>query len=184
MVWHFSYVYALYIKNNFFQLLMVYLITVSPSSEMIIEAALCKSVLKPLREAVYNGLKDIHSCAGNLKKLKENQQVVQGTTTTDLGVTTSVPEMAIMEKIQTKLGNLHQEYSPQKKIDLLLKTCKIIYESMSVGSPGGFLLEYCELETLMNVQLILYVSFVFCIHIFRSHDVSIKLNITNISAFF
>ncbi|KAF4102376.1 hypothetical protein G5714_017176 [Onychostoma macrolepis] len=104
--------------------------------EMIIEAALCKSVLKPLREAVYNGLKDIHSRAGDLKKLKENQQVVQGTTTTDLGVITSVPEMAIMEKIQTKLGNLHQEYSPQKKIDLLLKTCKIIYESMSVGSPG------------------------------------------------
>uniref|UniRef100_A0A673M036 Ras and Rab interactor 3-like n=1 Tax=Sinocyclocheilus rhinocerous TaxID=307959 RepID=A0A673M036_9TELE len=104
--------------------------------EMIIEAALCKSVLKPLRESVYNGLRDIHSRAGNLKKLKENQQVVQGTTTTDLGVTTSVPEMAVMEKIQTKLGNLHQEYSPQKKIDLLLKTCKIIYESMSVGCPG------------------------------------------------
>ncbi|KAK2878450.1 hypothetical protein QQF64_011504 [Cirrhinus molitorella] len=104
--------------------------------EMIIEAGLCKSVLKPLREAVYNGLKDIHSRTGNLKKLKENQQVVQGTTTTDLGVTTSVPETAIMEKIQTKLGNLHQEYSPQKKIDLLLKTCKIIYESMSVGCPG------------------------------------------------
>ncbi|XP_016400215.1 ras and Rab interactor 3-like isoform X2 [Sinocyclocheilus rhinocerous] len=104
--------------------------------EIITEAALCKSVLKPLREAVYNGLKDIHSRTGNLKKLKENQQVVQGTTTTDLGVTTSVPEMAVMEKIQTKLGNLHQEYSPQKKIDLLLKTCKIIYESMSVGCPG------------------------------------------------
>uniref|UniRef100_A0A672R4Q2 Ras and Rab interactor 3 n=1 Tax=Sinocyclocheilus grahami TaxID=75366 RepID=A0A672R4Q2_SINGR len=104
--------------------------------EIITEAALCKSVLKPLREAVYNGLKDIHSHTGNLKKLKENQQVVQGTTTTDLGVTTSVPEMAVMEKIQTKLGNLHQEYSPQKKIDLLLKTCKIIYESMSVGCPG------------------------------------------------
>ncbi|XDV43433.1 hypothetical protein PO909_011916 [Leuciscus waleckii] len=104
--------------------------------EIIIEAALCKSVLKPLREAVYNGLKDIHSRAGNLKKLKENQQVVQGTTTTDLGIITSVPENAIMDKIQAKLSNLHQEYSPQKKIDLLLKTCKMIYESMSVGSPG------------------------------------------------
>lgn len=117
-----------------------------PSSEIIIEAALCKSVLKPLREAVYNGLKDIHSRAGNLKKLKENQQVVQGTTTTDLGIITSVPENAIMEKIQAKLSNLHQEYSPQKKIDLLLKTCKMIYESMSVGSPGGFDFKCCELE--------------------------------------
>ncbi|XP_051578680.1 ras and Rab interactor 3-like [Myxocyprinus asiaticus] len=104
--------------------------------EIIIEVALCKSVLKPLRETVYNKLKDIHSRAGNLKKLKENQQVVLGTTTTDLGVTTSVPEIAVMEKIQAKLGNLHQEYSPQKKIDMLLKTCKIIYESMTVGCPG------------------------------------------------
>lgn len=124
----------------------VYVYLFSPSSEIIIEAALCKSVLKPLREAVYNGLKDIHSRAGNLKKLKENQQVVQGTTTTDLGIITSVPENAIMDKIQTKLSNLHQEYSPQKKIDLLLKTCKMIYESMSVGSPGEFDLKCCELE--------------------------------------
>ncbi|XP_072546002.1 ras and Rab interactor 3 isoform X2 [Salminus brasiliensis] len=104
--------------------------------EIIIEAALCKSVLKPLREPVYNSLKDIHSRGGTLKRLKENQQIVLGTTTTDLGVTTSVPDTPIMEKIQVKLGNLHQEYSPQKKIDLLLKTCKNIYESMSVGCPG------------------------------------------------
>lgn len=110
--------------------------------EIIIEVAICKSVLKPLREAVYNGLKDIHSHAGNLKKLKENQQVVLGSTTTDLGVNTSIPEMAIMDKIHIKLGNLHKEYSPQKKIDLLLKTCKIIYESMSVGSQGGFKKNY------------------------------------------
>ncbi|KAF5901742.1 ras and Rab interactor 3-like, partial [Clarias magur] len=104
--------------------------------EIIIEASLYKSVLKPLREAIYNGLRDIHSRAGNLKKLKENQLTVLGTTTTDLGVTTCVPDSPVMEKIQGKLGNLHQEYSPQKKIDLLLKTCKIIYESMSVGCPG------------------------------------------------
>ena len=93
-------------------------------------------MLKPLREAVYNGLKDIHSHAGTMKRLREHQQIVLGTTTTDLGVTTGVPDTPIMEKIQVKLGNLHQEYSPQKKIDLLLKTCKIIYESMSVGCPG------------------------------------------------
>ncbi|KAF4083780.1 hypothetical protein AMELA_G00121280 [Ameiurus melas] len=104
--------------------------------EIIIEASLYKSVLKPLREAIYNGLRDIHSRTSTLKKLKENQQILLGTTTTDLGVTTCVPDSPVMEKIQGKLGNLHQEYSPQKKIDLLLKTCKIIYESMSVGCPG------------------------------------------------
>lgn len=63
------------------------------------EAALCKAVLKPLREAVYSGLKDIHSRGGGLKRLRENQSVVLGTTTTDLGVTTSVPEIPVMEKV-------------------------------------------------------------------------------------
>uniref|UniRef100_A0A3B3SU55 Ras and Rab interactor 3 n=2 Tax=Paramormyrops kingsleyae TaxID=1676925 RepID=A0A3B3SU55_9TELE len=31
---------------------------------------------------------------------------------------------------------LHKEYSPEKKISILLKTCKVIYESMSVSCPG------------------------------------------------
>ncbi|XP_062325603.1 ras and Rab interactor 3 [Osmerus eperlanus] len=104
--------------------------------ESIVEAALCKSVLKPVREPVYSGLKELHTRTGSLKRLKENQALVLGTTSTDLGVTTSVPETPAMEKISAKLWNLHREYSPQRKIDLLLKTCKIIYESMSVGCPG------------------------------------------------
>ena len=107
---------------------------------MIIEAALCKSVLKPLRESIYTCLRDIHTRDGSLKSLRENQQVVLGTTSTDLGVTTSVPETPVMEKITQKLSRLHQEYSPQRKIDTLLKTCKIIYESMSAGSSGEFVM--------------------------------------------
>ncbi|KAK6304703.1 hypothetical protein J4Q44_G00252890 [Coregonus suidteri] len=105
--------------------------------EVIIEAALCKAMLKPLQEAVYSGLKNIYARDGCLKRLRENQSVVLGTTTTELGITTSIPETPVMEKIQLKLMTLHQEYSPQKKIDLLLKTCKIIYESMSIGCPAG-----------------------------------------------
>lgn len=41
-----------------------------------------------------------------------------------------------MEKISIKLNKLHLDYSPQRKIELLLKTCKIIYDSMSVSAPG------------------------------------------------
>ncbi|KAF7641950.1 hypothetical protein LDENG_00267850 [Lucifuga dentata] len=41
-----------------------------------------------------------------------------------------------MEKISIKLNNLHLEYSPQRKIEQLLKACKIIYDSMSVSCPG------------------------------------------------
>ncbi|KAJ0063064.1 hypothetical protein NL108_010962, partial [Boleophthalmus pectinirostris] len=104
--------------------------------ESIAEAALCKSVLKPLREPIYQCLEKLHSDSGSLEKLAQNQSIVLGSTTTALGVTTAVPETSSMEKISIKLSNLHLEYSPQRKIEMLLKACKIIYDSMSVSSPG------------------------------------------------
>ncbi|XP_029982947.1 ras and Rab interactor 3 [Sphaeramia orbicularis] len=104
--------------------------------ESIVEAALCKSVLKPLREPIYQSLEKLQNDNGSLSKVAQNQSVVLGSTTTALGITTAVPEASAMEKISIKLNNLHLEYSPQKKIELLLKTCKIIYDSMSVSSPG------------------------------------------------
>uniref|UniRef100_A0A3B5A107 Ras and Rab interactor 3-like n=1 Tax=Stegastes partitus TaxID=144197 RepID=A0A3B5A107_9TELE len=104
--------------------------------ESIAEAALCKSVLKPLREPIYQCLEKLHANDSSLKQLAQNQSVVLGSTTTALGVTTAVPEASAMEKISIKLNNLHLEYSPQKKIEMLLKACKIIYDSMSVSSPG------------------------------------------------
>ncbi|XP_042356886.1 ras and Rab interactor 3 [Plectropomus leopardus] len=104
--------------------------------ESIVEAALCKSVLKPLREPIYQSLEKLRSDDNSLKQLAQNQSVVLGSTTTALGVTTAVPEASAMEKISIKLNNLHLEYSPQKKIELMLKACKIIYDSMSVSCPG------------------------------------------------
>ncbi|XP_072313871.1 ras and Rab interactor 3 [Eucyclogobius newberryi] len=104
--------------------------------ESIAEAALCKSVLKPLREPIYQCLEKLHNESGSLEKLAQNQSVVLGSTTTALGVTTSVPEASAMEKISIKLSNLHLEYSPQRKIEMLLKACKVIYDSMAVSSPG------------------------------------------------
>uniref|UniRef100_H3BIF7 Ras and Rab interactor 3 n=1 Tax=Latimeria chalumnae TaxID=7897 RepID=H3BIF7_LATCH len=104
--------------------------------EAVIEASLCKSVLKPLRDSINSCLKEIHIKDGSLQLLKENQEVVQNTTTTDLGVTTSVPEVPIMEKLQQKFTAMYKAYSPEKKITILLKSCKLIYESMSIGNPG------------------------------------------------
>ncbi|XP_037551399.1 ras and Rab interactor 3 [Nematolebias whitei] len=104
--------------------------------ESIVEAALCKSVLKPLKEPIYKSLEKLHVSAGSMEQLAQNQSIVLGSTTTALGITTAVPETPAMEKIIIKLNKLHQEYSPQKKIEHLLKTCKIIYDSMSISSPG------------------------------------------------
>nr|XP_058148383.1 ras and Rab interactor 3 isoform X1 [Dasypus novemcinctus] len=104
--------------------------------EAIVESALYKCVLKPLKEAINSCLREIHSKDGSLQQLKENQLVVLATTTTDLGVTTSVPEVPTMEKILQKFATMHKTYSPEKKIAILLKTCKLIYDSMALGNPG------------------------------------------------
>ncbi|NWI93060.1 RIN3 protein, partial [Pitta sordida] len=104
--------------------------------EVIAETALYKCVLKPLKEAINSSLKEIHNKDGSLQQLKENQLVIQNTTTTDLGVTTSVPETIVLEKILHKFTAMHKTYSPEKKIAILLKTCKLIYDSMAQGNPG------------------------------------------------
>ncbi|KAJ7345118.1 hypothetical protein JRQ81_001068 [Phrynocephalus forsythii] len=104
--------------------------------EVMIESALHKCVLKPLKEAIDTYLREIHSKDGSFKLLKENQQIIQSTTTTDLGVTTSVPESAVLEKILHKFTTMHKAYSPEKKISILLKSCKLIYDSMTQGNPG------------------------------------------------
>ncbi|XP_063189217.1 ras and Rab interactor 3-like [Chroicocephalus ridibundus] len=104
--------------------------------EVIAETALYKCVLKPLKEAIDSYLKEIHNEDGSLQQLKENQLVIQNTTTTDLGVTTSVPETFVLEKILHKFTTMHKAYSPEKKIAILLKSCKLIYDSMAQGNPG------------------------------------------------
>nr|XP_033808936.1 ras and Rab interactor 3 isoform X2 [Geotrypetes seraphini] len=133
--------------------------------EAIVEAALCKCVLKPLKQAIESYLLEIHSKDGALRLLKENQQVIQATTTTDLGVTTSVPDGGVMEKIIHKFTLMHRAYSPEKKVTCLLKSCKLIYESMSTGNPGKpygaddflpvlmYVLAHCDLtELLVDVE--------------------------------
>ncbi|XP_063998719.1 ras and Rab interactor 3 [Pogoniulus pusillus] len=104
--------------------------------EVIAETALYKCVLKPLKEAIDSYLKEIHNKDGSLQQLKDNQLVIQNTTTTDLGITTSVPETVVLEKILHKFTTMHKTYSPEKKIAVLLKTCKLIYDSMAQGNPG------------------------------------------------
>ncbi|KAM9092731.1 ras and Rab interactor 3 isoform 2-T2 [Megaptera novaeangliae] len=124
--------------------------------EAIVESALYKCVLKPLKEAINSCLREIHSKDGSLQQLKENQLVILATTTTDLGVTTSVPEVPIMEKILQKFASMHKAYSPEKKISTLLKTCKLIYDSMALGNPGSYYLTttYGALEHIKNYDKI------------------------------
>uniref|UniRef100_A0A8C3I0P1 VPS9 domain-containing protein n=1 Tax=Chrysemys picta bellii TaxID=8478 RepID=A0A8C3I0P1_CHRPI len=100
----------------------------------VVEAALYKCVLKPLRDCVYGQLLDFHSRDGSLQKLRDHQLTMSRQSLAELGVTASVPDAPALERIQAKLLQMHQAYSPKKKEAQLLKACKLIYEAMNHGT--------------------------------------------------
>ncbi|XP_074872657.1 ras and Rab interactor-like protein [Carettochelys insculpta] len=102
----------------------------------VLETALYKCILKPLRDCIYGQLLDFHSQDGSLQKLQEHQQTMSRQSLAELGVTAAVPDAPALERLQAKLTQMHQAYSPKKKEAQLLKTCKLIYEAMNHGTSG------------------------------------------------
>lgn len=102
----------------------------------VLETALYKCILKPLRDCIYGQLLDFHSRDGSLQQLRERQQHMGRQRPAELGVTAGVPDAPALERIQAKLAHMHQAYSPKKKEAQLLKACKLIYEAMNHGASG------------------------------------------------
>nr|XP_033809688.1 ras and Rab interactor-like protein isoform X2 [Geotrypetes seraphini] len=96
-----------------------------------VEDTLYKCLLKPLKNAIYSHLRDFHTRDGTLRKLREHQQIMKEQSLGDLKLRTGVPDTRSMEKIQQKFSLMHAAYSPKKKVILLLKVCKLIYEAMN-----------------------------------------------------
>uniref|UniRef100_A0A8C3RYZ2 Ras and Rab interactor 3 n=1 Tax=Chelydra serpentina TaxID=8475 RepID=A0A8C3RYZ2_CHESE len=103
----------------------------------VVEAALYKCVLKPLRDCIYAQLLDFHSRDGSLQKLRDHQLSMGRQSLAELGVTAGVPDAPALERIQARLLQMHQAYSPKKKEAQLLKACKLIYEAMNHGVYGA-----------------------------------------------
>ncbi|XP_075469460.1 ras and Rab interactor 3-like [Ascaphus truei] len=100
----------------------------------IIETSLYKCVLKPLRDIIHSQLLNIHSKDGSLAKLLANQQKMKAKSLSEPELRAGLPGSSTMEKIQQKFSIMHVAYSPEKMIRLLLKVCKLIYESMEASS--------------------------------------------------
>ncbi|XP_077174635.1 ras and Rab interactor-like protein [Paroedura picta] len=97
----------------------------------VVEAALYKCILKPLRDSIYAQLLDFHTRDGSLDRLREHQAAMNQQSLANLGVTAGVPDAAGLERIRTKLSLMHRAYSPKKKETQMLKVCKLIYEAMN-----------------------------------------------------
>ncbi|XP_066243122.1 ras and Rab interactor 2 isoform X5 [Saccopteryx leptura] len=102
--------------------------------DVVLEKAMHKCILKPLKKHVEAMLKDFHMADGSWKQLKENLQLVRQRNPQELGVFAPTPDFVDVEKIKVKFITMQKMYSPEKKVMLLLRVCKLIYTVMENNS--------------------------------------------------
>lgn len=107
--------------------------------DTMMEQALHKVALKPLFSHLNECMKTARQQDGSLHRLQANQKTLMGRSLEELEGTVGagVPDAAMLEKIQQRWTSMHQQYSPQKKVEMLLKVCKNIYHSMTVNAKPG-----------------------------------------------
>ncbi|KAM9155093.1 ras and Rab interactor 2 isoform 1-T6 [Pangshura tecta] len=102
--------------------------------DIVLEKAMHKCILKPLKGHIEAMLKEFHTVDGSWKQLKENLQLVRQRNPQDLGVYVPTPDFVDVEKIKVKFMSMQKMYSPEKKVMLLLRVCKLIYTVMENNS--------------------------------------------------
>ncbi|KAG5268974.1 hypothetical protein AALO_G00196900 [Alosa alosa] len=112
-----------------------------PETELdaMLEISLHKVALKPVCSHLYSCVHAFHSSDGSFQKLQGNQHTLEGRSLEELEGTAGagVPDPVTMEKIQQRWASMHKAYSPNKKVQILLKVCKTIYHSMSANAKPG-----------------------------------------------
>ncbi|XP_071213110.1 ras and Rab interactor 2 isoform X1 [Salvelinus alpinus] len=113
----------------------------TPDGELdaILELSLHKVALKPVSAHLYTCLQSCWDHDGSLRKLRENQRLLEGRGVEELEGTpgAGVPDPVTLEKIQQRWSAMHQSYSPSRKVHILLKVCKTIYHSMTANANPG-----------------------------------------------
>ncbi|XP_051867839.1 ras and Rab interactor 2-like isoform X4 [Pristis pectinata] len=102
--------------------------------DIVLEKAMHKCILKPLKSYIYTTLIQFHAADGSWKQLKENLLSVKQKVPQELGVNAAIPDTVTLEKIKQKFSNMRKTYSPEKKVFLLLRVCKVIYTVMENNS--------------------------------------------------
>ncbi|XP_067877868.1 ras and Rab interactor 2-like isoform X2 [Heterodontus francisci] len=105
----------------------------------LLEMAMHKSVLKPLRRTIEASLREFRLLDGSLQQIRDNIQLLRQAGPQSLGVRVSVPDIGALEKIKQRFTLMQKTYSPIKKVNFLLQACKLIYERMkgAQGEPHG-----------------------------------------------
>ncbi|XP_015252384.1 PREDICTED: ras and Rab interactor 2-like [Cyprinodon variegatus] len=103
--------------------------------DRVLEKALIKCVLKPLKPTLSAALKDFQVSSGSWQELKDNLSLAKARRPQEMGVTDALPpDPVAVEKIRQKFQVMCKLYSPEKKVCTLLRVCKLIYTIMEDNS--------------------------------------------------
>ncbi|XP_030282565.1 ras and Rab interactor 2 isoform X1 [Sparus aurata] len=103
--------------------------------DQVLEKAMHKCVLKPLKSVIEAALHDFQVSSGAWQQLRENLALAKAKKPQELGVDGAVPPDPVdIEKICHKFLNMRKMYSPEKKVSVLLRVCKLIYTIMQDNS--------------------------------------------------
>ncbi|KAM9314622.1 ras and Rab interactor 2-like isoform 2-T2 [Pholidichthys leucotaenia] len=103
--------------------------------DQVLEKAMHKCVLKPLKSVIEAVLHDFQVSSGAYQQLRENLALAKAKKPQELGVDGAVPPDAMaIERIRQKFLDMRKTYSPEKKVSLLLRVCKLIYTIMQDNS--------------------------------------------------
>ena len=107
----------------------------------MVELALHKVALKPVATHLYSCIHISRTNDGSLQQLKNNLHVLEEYGVKGLGGSAGVgvPDSVTLDRIQQKWASMHEAYSPNKKVEALLKVCKSIYHSMNFNASSGSL---------------------------------------------
>ncbi|XP_060728598.1 ras and Rab interactor 2 [Tachysurus vachellii] len=103
--------------------------------DQVLEKAMHKCILKPLKPVVEAALHGFQVRSGVWQQLKENLALAKTKQPQEMGVDGAIPpDHVAIEKIRHKFHNMSKMYSPEKKVSLLLRVCKLIYTIMEDNS--------------------------------------------------
>ncbi|KAM8737959.1 ras and Rab interactor 2 isoform 1-T1 [Acanthopagrus schlegelii] len=103
--------------------------------DRVLEKAMHKCVLKPLRPVVSVALQEFQVRSGAWQELKENLSLAKARQPQEMGVADALPpDPVAIEKIKHKFHTMSKLYSPEKKVTMLLRVCKLIYTIMEDNS--------------------------------------------------
>ncbi|XP_042343269.1 ras and Rab interactor 2 isoform X2 [Plectropomus leopardus] len=106
--------------------------------DSLVELSLHKVALKPVSAHLYCCINQSRTNDGSFERLQSNLRVLEKNEVEDLGGSAGVgvPDSVTLERIQQRWTSMHEAYSPNKKVQILLKVCKSIYHSMSANASS------------------------------------------------